>query len=183
MRSARSAVQRVTRGARAGARPRAHVAFCLASIAALALACGEPAPEERLADAKESVNAAARETKLAQAQVERLRSQVGTRKAELAEAERELAEAQEELAATARHAERRIGDVALFRALQGRMLEDDALENVAVRVTVEDRRVTLSGEVDTKDQAERALEIARSGFGVAGVNNRLQVIAPPEQAD
>ncbi|NNL64902.1 MAG: BON domain-containing protein [Myxococcales bacterium] len=167
---------------RPGRRARTGISLAIASAAALGLAAcgGDEAPEERLADAEQAVQEAVRETKLAHHDVERLRARVDTRESELAQAERELARAQAELLAATERAEERVGDVALFRTLQREMLEDERLETAAVRVSVEGRRVTLQGEVDSKAQAERALEIARSGFGVAGVTNELRVVGAQE---
>ena len=149
---------------------------------ALGPACGDAPPEERLAEAEAAVVAATEETKQAQSELETLRSRVEARAEELAEAERELARAQESLVAAAERAEARASDVALFRAVQSRLLEAEALAPFAVQASVRNRIVTLRGEVDTLSQAERAREIARETFGVTAVRSQLQVRSP-ERAD
>jgi osmotically-inducible protein OsmY len=169
-------------GARAtggAAKPRRGPAW----LAALALAvlvpgaggCGDDAPEERLAEAQQAVSRAEAETQQAQREVERLRSRVAAREAEVQRAERALTEAQDELRAAATRVEERATDVALFRAVQTRLLEDDTLEPYAVSASVEDGVVTLHGAVETYDEADHAARIARETFGVIGTRNRLQI--------
>ncbi len=75
-------------------------------------------------------------------------------------------------------------DGLLFRAIQTRLLQDDALEGTAIRVQVEKGVVTLLGEVANGELKERALELAQAVPGVASVDSRITVSVaaepPPE---
>jgi len=158
----------------------AAVALLIASVGLAG--CGSDPPEERLAEIEEKFEEAAREAKMAHRDLERLRERMDAQEERLVEARRELARAQGELVETAEKADERVTDVALFRSIHERMLEEEMLQPVAIRVSVEDRVVTLRGEVDREAQAERALEIARDAFGVAEVRDRLTVRGAGEDA-
>lgn len=158
-------------------------ALALAALGPGAGGCGDDAPEERLAEAQQAVNRAEAETKQAEREVERLRSRVASREAEVERAERALAESQEALREAAARVEERATDVALFRAVQTRLLEDDTLEPYAVSASVEDGVVTLHGAVETYDEADHAARIARETFGVIGIRNRLRIAESVPEAE
>ena len=142
---------------------------------ALALGCGPSDEEAAFRDASEEL-AESRDA------VAAAQEAVAEEEAEFAEAEAELAAAREALreakanlseaqAAVGRHAT----DDVLFREIQGRLLEDDALAEVAISARVEKGVVTLAGEAESAEQRERAAEIAESVPGVIGVENRVVV--------
>lgn len=147
------------------------LALALASGAsAFALGCGssEP-PEQRLEEAGEALSNA-RES-LSEARERRDAAQQ-----ELAEARKALRRAERAVLSAAERVERRATDVALFRAVQAALLEDPALRQEAISARVDDARVTVEGEVSDAALRERALEVARSQPGVAGVRDEIEVV-------
>lgn len=143
--------------------------------------CAEPDPEEELREASRAVaerqgvvdrarlELEEREKALAEAQAERDRAQQGLR-----DAERRLDAARQEVAKYA-------SDDVLFRAVQRRLLEDESLEGVAVSAEVQGRVVTLRGNVESEEQRDRAIALARETAGVDGVQSRLRVSGTPSE--
>lgn len=97
---------------------------------------------------------------------------------ELAAAREALREAERELAALQREAGSAATDPVLFRLVQLRLLDDTALEDVAIAAAVQGGVVTLNGEVPSTSLRERAARIARSVPGVVSVENRIRITAP-----
>lgn len=152
----------------------AAVALAFA-VAASGAACGGDPFEE-----------ATRELEAAAEAVEVKRTAVEERSAALDAARKKLAEAEEKLrAAEARlqQAEKQMGKhardpVALQRAVQKRLLEEDDLESVALVAQVSEGVVTLTGSVPKPEIRDRAIEIVRSVPGVVSVHSRIQVTEP-----
>jgi len=154
--------------------PAAALVFALVIFGAAG--CGESDQEsafreaaERLDEAREAVTAARQEVD------ERTLAAEQTRQ-ELAEAQEALVRAEQELA----EARARVGvhatDDVLFRQVQTRLLDDELLESLAIAARVEKGTVTLSGQAASREQRERAGELAAAIPGVLGVDNRIAII-------
>jgi len=147
-------------------------ALCVALVAS---GCGER--EKRGAAARAPSEAVV----AAQAELEAARQAVVARKQAVSAAEQALAEAEKraeaaaEGVAAAKQAAEIGSDAALFRAVQSRLLEDDALKQVAVSATVRNAQVTLTGRVPEASLRDRALAIARETPGVRAVESEIEV--------
>jgi len=149
----------------------------IASLAVLfSFACADSSPETILEDASKEFSEAMEELRLADESVEALRGQMRKLEDELADAERVRREASKHV----KEAEARLSEVAdddtLFRSVQRRLLEDAELAQTAVSAEVENRIVTLRGEVGSQEAVDRAVEVAGSAPGVASVVNELSVV-------
>ncbi len=149
----------------------------------LVMGCGESDQEAAFRDATDALNEAREVAEDARARVQEHEQVVSEAQAELAEALGELEEAENALA----DARERVGlhatDDVLFRTVQTKLLQDRALEGVAIAARVEKGVVVLSGAVPDGGLRDRAGELARSVPGVADVDNRIQVdvSAPPPE--
>jgi outer membrane murein-binding lipoprotein Lpp len=156
--------------------------IALALSVLLCAGCGDSSQEQALVEASEDLASARERVQVARNDVGDRRQQVEAAKTELADAERELREAEMGL----REAESRIDltatDAALFRAVQKRLLEDDDLRDVAIDADVQRGSVTLRGSVPDLELRNRAVEIAESVPGVAGVENLISVTSDPNVA-
>lgn len=148
-------------------------AAALIATASIFAACAEDTPEARLSDAGEQVeevedDLASIEERIAEHEqaLDRLRDRRQKMKDRLRTLEERLAQ--------------RATDVALFRAVQSALLDEEGLAETAINVLVEDANVTLVGTVPSAKQREEALAIARDTAGVATVKSRLR-IDDPEQ--
>ena len=74
--------------------------------------------------------------------------------------------------------EARATDVAIFRAVQTALLDDEQLHEVAISADVEDRVVSLGGVVRSEEEARRAATLAAEVPGVDGVTSRIRVDDP-----
>ena len=159
-----------------------NVILALVASVLLAAGCGGSSQERELADASEALASARARVDGAREKVDDQRQQLEVAKTDVAAAERELREAEKGL----REAESRIDltatDATLFRAVQKRLLDDDDLRDVAIDADVQRGVVTLRGSVPHLDLRERALEIADSIPGVAGVENQISVTSEPSVA-
>jgi osmotically-inducible protein OsmY len=61
------------------------------------------------------------------------------------------------------------------------LTEDPRINATNIDVTVKDCEVTLSGNVNSRDQKRRAEDLAESISGVKDVHNTLKVSAPPDR--
>lgn len=66
-------------------------------------------------------------------------------------------------------------DPGITTAVKSKMAADDTVKSYRIDVDTKDRVVTLSGEVDTPQARERAMELARGTDGVRDVVDRLTV--------
>jgi len=66
-------------------------------------------------------------------------------------------------------------DIRLSGAINKRLAEDDLLGSMSIDVDVVEGYATLSGVLKTAEQAQRAVELAKSVEGVRGVRNNLQI--------
>lgn len=155
-----------------------RVAGLRTALAALILAgngCDSSRPEERLAASRAQLEQV--QSELAEA-----KEDVEARRQALAEAERRLARAQkavDQLEKQQENAQQRLAqratDVAIFRALQQKLLERESLESVAIVAEVKERVVTLRGTVPDPELREEAEEIAHGTPGVDEVRNRIRL--------
>lgn len=138
--------------------------------------CGDSTQERALVEASQHLASARGRVEASREEVADRRQEVEVAKKALAGAERQLMEAQKEL----REAESRIDltatDAALFRAVQKRLLDDRDLRDVAIDADVERGVATLRGSVPDPEMRDRALEVAESVPGIAGVENQISVV-------
>jgi osmotically-inducible protein OsmY len=142
------------------------------------LACGEPSLEERLsqteaalAESREAVREAREGLESREKAAEAARLEVEDARKALAEAEQKLVEAESQV-------DLGMTDALLFRAVQRRLLEEDQLQDVAIRAEVERGVVTLHGRADDPEISEVAVAIAQAVPGVASVESRIEIRAP-----
>ena len=68
-----------------------------------------------------------------------------------------------------------VDDGTITTKVKAKLFGDDLMKGVAISVKTFQGKVTLIGAVDTIEQKERAGSIARSVYGVVGVNNLLEI--------
>ncbi|HUS24180.1 MAG TPA: BON domain-containing protein [Candidatus Binatia bacterium] len=66
-------------------------------------------------------------------------------------------------------------DAALTAKVKTALLADPQVKGMQIDVDTNARQVTLRGQVDSQQQADRAIEIVRGIEGVSAVNNELTV--------
>ena len=167
---------------RAGAHrsDRVRLILALGSIAVVALlACGSQKPEQRLVEAREKLEETRSVVQDLEERVEEKQEAVRQAEEALAQARKELEQAESELAQARQTTRTRATDVALFRLVQSALLDNEDLEDVAIRAQVKDGVVTLYGEVGDPALAEEALETARSAAGNEDVSSEIQVREAP----
>jgi len=153
--------------------------FVLAATAlAVVVACAKSDPESALEDADERLEQARDEFADADAVVVALREAIAEIDSKLAAAEHERREAAAQVAEAEAALAAQASDEVLFRVVQRRLLEDDALRQDAVGVQVREGVVTLTGSCASPDLAERAVAIAAGVPGVAHVERHIEVEAP-----
>jgi osmotically-inducible protein OsmY len=69
---------------------------------------------------------------------------------------------------------RNYDDERICKKVTDRMVDDTDLDASDIAVGVDDGAVTLSGSVDSLWDKRRAEDIAKSVYGVRGVNNKLR---------
>jgi osmotically-inducible protein OsmY len=153
----------------------AFPAVAAAAVSLAILACGEPAPEARLGAAGDALEEARQDAEEANDSLAETRQRLATAEAELHDARKAVREGEKRVLSAEALLERRATDVALFREIQGRLLEAAPLRQDAVIVRVDDGKVTLEGSVASGAARDAALEIARSTPGVSAVRDRLDV--------
>ena len=68
-----------------------------------------------------------------------------------------------------------LDDAALSSKIKAKMMLDDAVRARSINVTTHDSVVTLSGQVDSVDEHDRALRLARETAGVTEVVDRVGI--------
>ena len=68
-----------------------------------------------------------------------------------------------------------VTDASITAAVKMKMADDPQVSGMKIDVDTTDGKVTLSGAVDSKSEADRAVKIARSVEGVKSVESRLVV--------
>lgn len=146
-------------------------------VTALVLAgCGKPAPETQLVAAGEALGEATTELSDLDTRIEQTEILLDDLRAERRKQRDTVRTLEQRL-------EARATDVAIFRAVQTTLLNDEELQEVAITVDVEDKAVTLGGVVRTKEEAARAVSLSKQVAGVAGVVPRLRVDNPKAGKD
>lgn len=85
------------------------------------------------------------------------------------------AEAGGQAAASARQVGSALGDAGIIARIKGKYLIERDLPVLAISVGCEGGRVTLTGTLDSPDQAQRAARLARETGGVTEVVSQLKV--------
>lgn len=147
----------------------------LFAVAIGLFACGADTPEDRLAEARESLSEARAAVQSLEAKVEERREAVQQAEEAAAKERAQLDEARNELAQARNRIDERATQVALFRTVQGELLAAESLHDFAIRVDVSGGTVTLRGQVAKPEHAREAVEIARGVPGVAEVVDELTV--------
>ena len=101
----------------------------------------------------------------------------GVRDIDTAKAREAGAAIGETVAVGANKAERVLSAAGLTAKIKSKMALDDSIDAGTINVDTDGSVVTLTGRVDTQDQKERALRLARETDGVTAVVDRLQVDA------
>jgi osmotically-inducible protein OsmY len=147
----------------------------------VAAGCGGDSQEQEL----EEATAAVVEMQKA---VQETRQTVDARQQAVDEARKELEAAKSELEsreAALRESKARVGlkatDATLFRSVQRNLLDDEELDDLAIAVQASKGVITLLGSVPDEDARARAEEVALATPGVVGVENRIEVVSPPEE--
>jgi osmotically-inducible protein OsmY len=135
---------------------------------------GDPA-EERLAAVGDALRQARETVQDAQTNVRTLEQVVSQSQRELDEARVAAEEAERALALVEAEVDVDATDALLFRAAQRRLLEDDALEDVAIRAEVNRGVITLYGFVPNGEIRDRAESVAGDIQGVVRVDNKIDV--------
>lgn len=82
-------------------------------------------------------------------------------------------------AAAQRPAERSTGQVVddsvITTKVKSSLLADDQVKGMDISVETRNAEVTLSGQVESQAQADRAIELTKAVEGVAAVNNQMSV--------
>ena len=137
------------------------------------VACGRPAPEERLIDMGEKVDDAAMT-------VEQLDDTIERHEDRLDDLRKQRRKAKAQLLTLEQRLERRATDLAIFRAAQRALLDEPALQQSVVSARVEDGIVTLVGSVADLGDERIAREIVQAIPGVESIVSRVQL---DEQSD
>ncbi len=140
-------------------------------------ACGRSGGEADLEAAARALAEARAAVASARAQVDERQAAAEGARTELEQARADLREAEDRLASAEAAVDSTATDALLFRAVQKKLLEDEALAEVAVQAFVEKGVVTLMGRVPSDGVRERARAIARATAGVVQVEDRIVVEA------
>lgn len=81
----------------------------------------------------------------------------------------------ETVGATADRAGEAVTDVGITAAVKAKLLADQAVSGLAIDVDTSGGVVTLSGEVNTRAEADQAMTLARGTEGVSRVIDKLRV--------
>jgi osmotically-inducible protein OsmY len=144
----------------------------IATLMALALTgCSKASPEERLKAVGDDLSDTTTELAGLNAQIDKTETALE----QLRDKRRDL---RDRVRTLEQRLEVRATDVALFRAVQSALLEDETLRESAIGVSVDEGRVTLTGIVLSTLEARRALNLARQTAGVDDVTSKLRVRDP-----
>ena len=144
------------------------LAISLIALGLLA-GCSRPAPEEQLIEAVQDVEDM-------QSRLEFLAEEIDSHEEALEQLRKERQRARAKLMTLEERLQRRATDLAIFRAAQSALLEDDGLKEAAVSASVEDGVVTLTGSVSSAEEERIATGLVRAVPGVESTVSRLQII-------
>lgn len=155
--------------------------FALSTLLVVTTGCGGESQEEALEEATAALVAKREAVEGAREKVDARQQAVDQAQSELEAAKQEFRNQEQAL----REAEARVGlkatDATLFRSVQRRLLDDEALEELAIAVQVKKGVVTLLGTVPDPDDRARAEEVAQTTPGVVTVDNRIEVTSAPAE--
>jgi hyperosmotically inducible protein len=158
-----------------------HAILAVFAAALLALvACGGNEGEEELEEASRGLPRAREAVEEARGEVAERQAEVKDAQEELAAARQGLREAENQLSQLEAKVDLSATDAVLFRSIQKRLLDDGALEDVAIAARVDKGVVSLSGTVPGAELRDRAVEIARSTPGVTSVETQIQIEKPQD---
>lgn len=151
------------------------------TVGCASLGGSEPTADEVLEQAGEAADASRGEVAKATEElrdksqaVARAGADLARARAEREEAARKLREAQARLRQDERAVSENATDLALFRLVQRRLLEDDRLKDAAISVYVVEGVVTLQGDIPDEETRYHALELVRKVPGVTHVDSRME---------
>jgi osmotically-inducible protein OsmY len=130
--------------------------------------CDRPAPEERLQSAGEQLDSAEESLESLDTRIDELEATLAALRNERRRTEERLLTLEERVAA-------RATDVALFRAVQSAVLEDEPLSQSAIAVDARKGVVTLTGLVPSAELRDRAVQLAADTAGVDRVVSRIDL--------
>jgi septal ring factor EnvC (AmiA/AmiB activator) len=159
-------------------RPLRRIAALAAPVLVLGLLACSESEEERLARAAKHVTSAREELERAREDLAKRSTAADEANQALAAARDRVAEAEARLQSAEASDELKVSDETLFRATQERLLEEDDLEDVAIKATVNQGVVVLSGRVPDEKLRDRAVEVARETPGIVGVESRIEIEQP-----
>lgn len=137
----------------------------IAAVALLTLlGCGQDTPEDRLEAAGDTLEAA--EDTLAD-----IEQKIELHEQSLADLRNKRRQLRERLLTLEERLAARATDVAVFRAVQSALLEDEALSQRAISVDAEDGVVVLRGLVSSEQEEMLAMRVANTVPGVAAVRS------------
>lgn len=142
--------------------------------------CGGNGEERSLAEGERILREARDAVRTSRQAVEERETALLGAESKLETAKQALEAAEARLAEAEAQVDHEATDVRLFRGIQQRLLEEERLDRVAIRVEVNRGRVILSGMVPDEETRSIALDVAGSFPGVAAVESRIS-IAPPDE--
>jgi len=98
-------------------------------------------------------------------------------------ASQKLDEAKESVSDKMAEADRYLDDSAITGKVKAAIIDDPLLKASEIKVTTENGTVWLSGTLDSQDEINRALEVAKNQAGVKSVRNELTLAMPESQSE
>ncbi|MDZ4729551.1 MAG: BON domain-containing protein [Xanthomonadales bacterium] len=152
-------------------------------LACLVLAgCQPDTPDEKLLKTADDVDAVQQKMEQAGDKVVDAADELAAREKAVEAAESELQETRKELKKIQLQyfeeqelLERRANDTALFRLVQKQLLEEPKLEGNAVSVSVDHGVVSLKGDMQSQQQVDLAVDMAKQAPGVKSVRNLMEI--------
>ncbi|MES1923880.1 BON domain-containing protein [Salinisphaera sp. T31B1] len=144
-------------------------------IGATTLAGCSKDPQEKYDDAVEQLNEAREARNDAQDKLNSKKEELAELQSNLDEAESNLSDARNQVDQASQAVNKTVNDEVLFRTIQRELLDKKKFDQAAISVGVQDRVVTLTGNVPDEKTHKQALETARSQAGVKNVVDQLQV--------
>lgn len=143
----------------------------IAAVVLLALlGCGQDTPEGRLEAAGDTLEAA--EDTLAD-----IEQRIEQHERSLADLRKKRRNLRERLFTLEERVAARATDVAVFRAVQSALLEDEALSQNAISVDADGGIVVLYGLVSSEQEEMLAIRLANTVPGVEAVRSRMEIDA------
>lgn len=136
--------------------------------------CNQGTPEGRLEQAGEQVE-------VAREDLQALNERISAHRTSLAQLEKDRRRAKSQLQTLQERLQNRATDLAIFRAVQTAVLQDPALTESAITVSVDDAVVTLGGVASDSAGELAALDHAKAVPGVTSVSSNIVVDVVEQQ--